>query len=439
MRMIGKGTFVEWDDKNGWFKYIEDKFDPLLFELYDARIHSARSFHTSLGTWTDINIPRRDEKFFFFTTYNPHPEPETVTAWDPSKKRIGTAVGTLNFKLGSGSLDRFANAHSFMAEAFRARHHVELDAVLFCIWAVSSFAVFPQRLYSAKNSNAKTASLVNNSINLRQRGYALTGVSLEALTEEAIGRARAEGYETPLNADEVTAGFQFMLLDNQAQAAIALWSGGKRPVLILQDDRVVVDLAAVTPFLRNLFFRVREKTGAKGPAFEDGVREAITQVGLSLVHSGELVWGDGRKREVDAAIRLGDHLVLVECFSHERPLDFELSRPGVFEVRQRRLAEKTEQARSLYEAILNEPTGRNFDFSWASSVDWRLVSPFVEFAWSLEMHQFDEEGVARILQVEELLDYLTEGERPGGELAGLVRRARAASGQSQTTGVSKLT
>jgi hypothetical protein len=129
----------------------------------------------------------------------------------------------------------------------------------------------------------------------------------------------------------------------------------------------------------------------------------------------------------------------VECFSHERPLDFELSRPGVFEVRQRRLAEKTEQARSLYEAILNEPTGRNFDFSWASSVDWRLVSPFVEFAWSLEMHQFDEEGVARILQVEELLDYLTEGERPGGELAGLVRRARAASGQSQTTGVSKLT
>lgn len=439
MRMIGKGTMVEWDGETAWFNYLENNFHPLLFEIYDARIQSGRGFHTSLGTWTEINNRRRDEQFFSFTTYNPHPEPETVPAWDPSKKRIGTAVGTLNFNMGSGSLDRFANAHSFMAEAFRAHHRVRLDAVLFCIWAVSSFAVFPQRLYFAKGSDAKMASLVNNSINLRQRGYALTGLSLEALTEEAIRRARIEGHETALNADEVTAGFQFMLLDNQAQAAIALWSGGKRPVLMLQDDRVVVDLAAVIPFLQNLFFRVREKTGAKGLVFEDGVREAITQVGLHLVHSGELVWGNGRKREVDAAIRLGDRLVLVECFSFERPLDFELAKPGVFEERQRRLAEKIEQAHSLCEEIVNESTGGNFDFSWASSVDWRLVSPFVEFAWTLDLKQFDEDGVARILQVEELLGYLTEGECPGGALAGLVPRVRAASAQLQTLGSSDCT
>jgi hypothetical protein len=439
LRTIGKGTAVEWNVAAAWFTYSEDEVHPLLFELYDARIGSSRGFQTSLGTWSELGNGNEDGDTFFFATYNPHPETKYIPFSDPITGRDSTLIAALNFRIGSGSLSRFASAHSFMAEAFFAGHSVNLEAVIFCIWAVSSFAVFPQHLYFAKYSNATSASLFNNSVNLLQRGYSITGVSLESLTEEAIGRARAEGYETALNPDEVTAGFRFMLLDNQAQAAIALWSGGKRPVLILQDDRVVVDLAAVIPFLRNLFFRIREKTGAKGPAFEDGVREAIKQVGLSLVHSGELVWGDGRKREVDAAIRLGDRLVLVECFSHERPLDFELSRPGVFEGRQRRLADKTEQARSLYEAILNGPTGRNFDFSWASSVDWRLASPFVEFAWSLEMHQFDEEGVARILQVGELLDYLTEGERPGGELAGLVRRARAASGQPQTTGVSELT
>jgi hypothetical protein len=437
MRMIGKGTLVEWDVETAWFNYLEDDFHPLLFEIYDARIQSGRGLHTSLGTWTEINNRRRDEQFFFATTYNPHPEPEAVPAWDSNKKRIGTAIETLNFNMGSGSLDRFANAHSFMSEAFRARRHVRLDAVLFCIWAVSSFAVFPQRFYFAKDSNAKMAVLVRNYVNLRQRGYALTGLSLEALTKEAIRRARAEGYATALNADEVAAGFQFMLLDNQAQASIALWSGGKRPVLILQGDRVVVDLAAVIPFLRNLFFGVREKTNAKGPAFEVGVREAITQVGLPLVHSGKLEWGDGREREVDAAIRLGDRLILVECFSYERPLDFELAKPGVFEVRKRLLAAKIEQARSLYEAIVNEPTGSNFDFSWASSVDWRLASPFVEFAWSFDLQQFDEDGVARILQVEELLDYLTEAERPGGELAGLVPQMRAASGQHDKTGASE--
>jgi hypothetical protein len=194
---------------------------------------------------------------------------------------------------------------------------------------------------------------------------------------------------------------------------------------------MVIDLAGIIPFLARLFFGVREPYGSKGFFFEQHVRDALTKLGIQIAFAGNLNWADGIERELDAAVRIGDRLVLVECFSFELPLDYELAKPGVFEIRKARLSKKIQQAKSLCEIVRAKPVGRNFDFSWATSVEWRLVSPFVEFVWDVSDDFFDEAGVARILSVDELLNLLKDGVPPAAELLKhtLLARSEVARGR----------
>jgi hypothetical protein len=126
---------------------------------------------------------------------------------------------------------------------------------------------------------------------------------------------------------------------------------------------------------------------------------------------------------VDAAVRLGDRLILIECFSYELPLDFEVGKPSVFDKRKKFILEKVDQARSLADRIAKEPKGTNFDVSWAKSIEWRVLSPF-EFAWLIDEPLYDEAGMPRVLQVQELLDHLTDGRVPTEGLVPLIKELR---------------
>ncbi|MBX9858306.1 MAG: hypothetical protein K2Y20_01790 [Sphingomonas sp.] len=101
--------------------------------------------------------------------------------------------------------------------------------------------------------------------------------------------------------------------------------------------------------------------------------------------------------------------MLIECFSFEKPLDYEPAKPGIFQSRIARISEKITQARTLAEAIKRTPKGANFDVSWAKAIEWRLATPSVEFAWELGDDQFDALGVPQVLQISELARCLLDG------------------------------
>jgi hypothetical protein len=187
--------------------------------------------------------------------------------------------------------------------------------------------------------------------------------------------------------------------------------------------KLMIDLAAILPVLQTLFFGVR-KAQPGGESFENSVRNAIRTRGLDLCLQGELKWKSGNPREVDAAVRIGDRLVLIECFSYELPLDFEIGKPSVFDKRKEFILDKVDQARTLAERVAKEPKGTNFDVSWAKSIEWRVVSPFVEFAWQIDEPLYDEAGMPRVLQVRELLGHLTDGEVPTEFLVPLIKEVR---------------
>src|SRR5262249_12066552 len=151
---------------------------------------------------------------------------------------------------------------------------------------------------------------------------------------------------------------------------------------------------------------------------------ALATRGFDICLKGQLQWRSGSPREVDAGVRIGDRLVLIECFSYELPLDYERGKPSVFEKRKWFIQEKLKQAQTLAERIEVEPIGTNLDVSWAKEVEWRVVSPFVEFAWHLGEPLFDEEGVARVLQVRELIDYVTDGSVPAKSCVPLLKMLR---------------
>ena len=246
----------------------------------------------------------------------------------------------------------------------------------------------------------------------------------EQFAQEAVWWAQQLSHQRIFSLDEARQGVDFISLSKPAQRNIGIWSGGKRPILIPSMSGHMIDLAAIMPFLNTIFFGLKKVEQVGGQSFENSVRTALRARKFDVCLEGELHWPNDTPREVDAAVRIGDRLLLIECFSYELPLDYEVGKPSVFNKRKEWISKKVEQAKTLAERIAKEPKGKNFDVSWAKDFDWRVVSPFVEFAWDTDESLFDEEGLPRVLQVRELLDNLSNGARPAKSLLADFKRLR---------------
>lgn len=430
MRSIGKGAIAKWDRSNSPpLRYKDTGVNPLCFDLYDLRNEASSGFHTRLGTWLDrgqveaeANASKGDHVHFAQLT--PNRSPGVYPAWNQKSQSMGDGIGCTNFGMGTFSLGVFRDENRFMAGGFQKKHGISLNAVLFAIWAASFFGVYTGTTSQLTTMAAKMDRTMSNWTNLLFRGYTMVNFTPATLAKEAVWFAKELKHQYVPDDDEALAAIESISLNLSSQANIGLWSGGKRPILIPAMNGLMIDLAAITPLLETLFFGVRKTQQLGGAAFEEAVRNALKSRRLNVCVKGKLRWADGGPREVDAGVRIGDRLVLVECFSYEMPLDYERGKPSIFETRKKFMAEKLEQARSLAQRIKDEPKGTNFDASWATEVDWRVVSPFVEFAWDLSDSLFDEDGVPRLLQAKELVDYLANGSAPVPSLTPLLLELR---------------
>ena len=432
MRAIGKGSVAKWDrTKTCSLLYKDTGVNPLCFDVYDERNSKGSGFQTRLGTWIDeteaekpeeTNSARPDE--IHFAQLTPNPDVKEYPVWNRKAKSIGRGVGATNFGIGTFSLARFKSEHWFMAEPFKQKHGVELDAVLFAIWTASFFATYTGLTSHLATAEERLDRTMTNWGNLLFRGYSMVTFNPEQLAQEALWFAKQLEHERIFSIDEVRQGIEFISLSKATQKNIGLWSGGKRPILIPSMNALMIDLAAIIPFLYTIFFGLRKVAQVGGEAFEDLVRTALRSRGFEICLQGELRWPNGNPREVDAGVRIGDRLLLIECFSYELPLDYEVGKPSVFEKRKEFMLDKLDQARTLAERIEKDPKGTNFDVSWAKTIDWRVISPFVEFAWQLSEPLFDQEGLPRIFQVSELIDYLTNGDVPAKSYVPMLKKLR---------------
>lgn len=430
MRALGKGSIAKWDTtKTPSLRYNDTGVNPLCFDYYDQRNSEKRGFQTRLGTWIDeteqpekIDIARGDK--IHFAQLTPNPDAKEYPVWNRETKAIGRGFGATNFGVGTFSLASFKNENSFMAEPFKQRHCVELNAVLFAVWASSFFATYTGLTSHLPTMEQRLDRTMTNWSNLLFRGYSMVTFDLDQLAQEAVWWATQLKHEYIPTTDEARKSVEFISVNKDTQNNIGLWSGGKRPILIPSMNALMIDLAAIMPFLYTIFFGLKKVPQVGGAAFEDSVRSALRARGFDVFLQGELRWPSGNPREVDAGVRIGDRLLLIECFSYELPLDYEVGKPSVFEKRKAFILEKLDQARTLAERVKDEPRGTNFDVTWAKQIDWRVVSPFVEFAWHLNEPLVDETGLPRILQVRELMDNLTDGSIPAKPYVPILKKLR---------------
>lgn len=426
MRSIGKGSIIRWDPSRGAHRYKDTGVHPMSFELYDERNNENFGFRTRLGTWMDeANAGEADAAGgdrIHFAQLTPNPEPREYPSWNSSTRRIARGYGATNFDIGTFSLAQFRTENAFMTEPFKRKHGIELDAVLFAIWSAAFFGTYLGMAFDRSIAERRNITMTNIT-NLQFRGYTMLNCDLDNFAREAVWYAKLLEHEKIYSFEEVRKAVEFISLSEAAQKNIGLWSGGKRPILVPSMDALMIDLAAIIPVLQTIFFGVR-KAHPGGESFETAVRNAIRARGLDLCLQGQIKWKSGNPREVDAAVRIGDRLVLIECFSYEMPLDYEVGKPSVFDIRKGFILEKVDQVKTLAERVAKEPKGTNFDVTWAKSIEWRVVSPFVEFAWLIDEPLYDEAGVPRVLQVHELLDHLTDGRVPTEALVPLIKELR---------------
>jgi len=430
MRAIGKGSVAKWDrTETPSLLYKDTGINPLCFAFYDKRNSEGRGFLTRLGTWVDetekperFEVTRADE--IHFAQLIPNPDVKEYPVWNRETKSIGRGVGATNFAIGTFSVARFKRENTFMAEPFQKKHGVELDAVLFAIWAASFFGFYTGLTSHLPTAEQRRDRTMANWGNLLFRGYSMVTFNSDQFAQAAVWWAEQLKHERIFSIEEARQGIEFISLSKANQKNIGLWSGGKRPILIPSISGLMIDLAAIMPFLYTIFFGLKKVPQIGGEAFEDAVRSALRSREFDICLQGELRWPSGNPREVDAGIQIDDRLLLIECFSYELPLDYEIGKPSVFEKRKAFILEKLDQAQSLARRIAKEPKGANFDVSWAKAIDWRVVSPFVEFAWHLSDPLFDEEGLPRVLQVGELIAYLTEGYVPAKSYVPALKKLR---------------
>ena len=431
MRAIGKGSIVRWDaTKTPSLRYKDTGVNPLCFDFYDQRNAENKGFQTRLGTWLDEaeqsetnDAPQ--EETIYFAQLTPNPDTTEFSAWNNQTKSVGRGLGATNFEIGKFSLESFRNDNAFMAEPFKEKHGIDLNALLFAMWAASFFGVFTGITTHLPTMKQRIERTTFNWSNLQFRGYSMVSFDQEQFVQEAVWWANELHHKRLFSLDEARKAIEFVSLTKGAQGNIGLWSGGKRPVLIPSMNGLMIDLAALIPFLYTIFFGLRKTAQVGGETFEKSVRSALRRRNIKICLQGELRWRSGNPREIDAGVRINERLILIECFSYELPLDYEVGKPSVFDKRKDFILKKLEQAKTLFERIAKEPRGTNFDVSWAKEIDWRVVSPFVEFAWHISEPLVDKDGLPRVLQVRELLDNLTGGTVPANSLVPVLKRLQS--------------
>ncbi len=411
MRALGKGAEIA-RSEDDWIEYRENYDFSKLIESYDARI-GGHSGSTLAGTW--FGTRRREPDMLGSWMLLPYYNVKGLGAEDgislPDVRLPSKRFFRPNFVLHSMDTIIFRDANSVMSEPFYRRRGYKLESLLTTLWGLGSSVLIPARILFRDRDDlpdlfGPAGLLTNNMLHMMQRGYGTFPTS-DGLVREIIYRATLfDAPFAPYDESEIGACARDLILTEEKQHNISLWSNGPRyPIIPFGPSCTVLDLVSITPVLRTLFVRIRHDGSRRGTAFEEEFRSTLISAGFPVERFGALEAHDGQRRELDASVRLGSRLYLFECVSIEMPLDFEIGRIATIEHRTAELKAKLRQVLTLKDFVLDKPHGRNYDFRWAEDLRVFVVSPFIEWIWSRSTCLWDGPR-PRVISAEEALEYL---------------------------------
>jgi len=411
MRSIGKGAKIS-SFSEDWIKFQHDPALSQLIRYYDQNV-CHRFGVTLAGTWCrSSDLDHADHlPSILVPFYNVQGLGLEDGVSLPQFPLPPKADFTPNFLLGNLDLGRFQKINGFLAGPFFKVYGFSLDTFFLCCWALANSTLMPARVATAQ-ADFEEAPIGDFSpagmqiLNLSQRGYSLF-VFEGRMDEEVLNRAEAFGLGKFLKQKEIPQCLSYLTVDKIKQKSISLWSNGPKYLVIpFGAHFTLVDVVSTPNILENLFVGVRHSGTNRGYVFEEEFRDALRDMKVDLTRFGTVESFLNTNREIDAAVRVGTKLILFECLSKEKPLDFEISRPITMRRRKVALYCKFKQALSLREFIVRNPVGKNYDFSWATQIEFFVVSPFTEWVWSRSPRFWYDEATPRIMSADSALSLL---------------------------------
>jgi hypothetical protein len=401
MRAIGKGAALVISADGGWSEVRSKALDRLILS-YDRRIAAGQTYlSTAKGLLSFDRKEKADEKLvasnLLYATYNVDRISFREIVDDDS---LGDVVG--NFVPITLHYERFLEAHQLLSKPFFKKWKFSLSNVLLFFWAVSFYVMLSRRSEEAPD--------IISVFHLLQRAYAQINITFDELVLEfkkavdllSIPRALAEN----CSLEELSRISHHFYLSPESQEKMSLWSLGPRPVIIPFRDTQIIDIGGMQGILTNLFFGVREPQQERGIEFERILREEALHRGYNLLPDRILRVSDIQYREADLVVRINNTLILCDCRSIERPLDWVIGKPSTIDHRNSLINKKVHQVLSLRSFVDENPVGRNYDYSWADEVYSIGVLPDIEWIPSGENEYWIEkdEDLPVLMSVQEMFN-----------------------------------
>jgi hypothetical protein len=402
LRAVGKGVDIVYDSEGGLqYGASEEKWS--LIESFDRRAERFGRFDgSSLGVMFQ---PQQAKQVL---TFSPNVRNESLS---PLLAKAGLDLSVeeggylANYVPGLFDARAFAAAHGYVADAFKAKKGFTLSALAITFEVITERAITPPQSQLSEQVGFKSAMALSM-YSLCRRAYTLKGEDVFAqIRETSVERVAHElNASIEMASAEVDKIIAELTLTEDSRKLCGLWSGGPRLPICALHEGVVIDLYAIHKYFHNAFVGVKENYAERGFIFEQSARDSVAAAGFAL-EERNFTFLDGSKREADAVFFIGSRLIVADCLSIWRPLDFDISRPKTMIARQRDLEKKVAQAKSCAVRIRESPVGRNFDFSRAKSVDYVVVTPFVEWVWDRSAELWLDEDTPRIMRVNEMVDW----------------------------------
>lgn len=397
LRAIGKSKKTFFCVDTCWFKQSALDIYPWMFEIYDQR-NQRYSDIISVNNTTPLSISKNRNSYshLLAATYNCNHKDNEGILYDDVTGKQESVIMFPNF--GISSLD-IEIAHP----KYEPINKLVQDKLGFSVLDLMRFLYYLQTCFIMSNSLEKSnveKGISDALTNVQFRGYLSISGTLGSIREHM----EASEVSWDPSFDRV---FDFIYLKEEE---VCLWARSKNHVLIpMNRTTLLFDLAWIFYAVSDVFYRIVSENGDHGSFFEDLVESVLKSTGAQYTKNKILKFSDGSQREADFLVENGNSIIILECSAINRSIDYEISKPDVVNRRRRKIEKKLLQAKSLCDTLAAEPIGRNFDHQGIERFDWRVVSPFCEFAWDDVEPWFDENIQPRCLAIGELVEFLSKG------------------------------
>jgi len=205
---------------------------------------------------------------------------------------------------------------------------------------------------------------------------------------------------------DVDGTFRFLELTTEKRDSIDILLWGPHSIFLPHGpDRVFVDFAWVGELLFNLFFDVRmDDQNFKGDALEK-----IVRAGESVLPVGECRSLGGTRKQIDAAFKVGDTLLIAECRAVARSFGVERGDPEAINYRIKRCEAALRDADDKAGWLAANPIGTNYDVRPYKRILPVGVTPFTEYIPTLAPAWWITSALPRVMTPAELKKALSDG------------------------------